>query len=473
MRKLLSILLCALGFVYTGRAVLDVEWIDENTIRVWGTGDGGSQTVVTNWLGCCTNCTLITPAELTAGMQEITNKCEDIIIFSANIVSNALDLETLTLTEQNDIATFRRFGSTVSSATPSVDLGYSFTNYIQTTDNTQAILDRNYLGNGAIGVIAVRRAALAYNDGIYDYAKNRILPYLQTVYDTIQLIISDASDSSYTASQVKGIASRYIDLSQCPCGDDGGGGGGGVGGCSCAWTAEQIMELLGYVDHIDKDQHKRFAQLAAMSNSVVNIDLRMDSYAKLVSGVLYNDATIVVDDGENSWSNVYNTGHSQLYDYDKSNILQRIELLLYSLVPNTSTNWGSATSDVSSDVDDMHDTIDNVKAYVSDANTEYTSEVNTISQKVTALFNALNFFGSGSLGNFAYGEPMQFDVYDFQFDFTNAADFRPLQQVCRTALQIFYWTAGVVFMLVFWYRVVKFTTDFALRIIHFFNNLLT
>lgn len=466
MRKFLSILLCALGFVYIGRAELEVEWIDENTIRVWGTGDGGSQTVVTNWLGCCTNCTLITPEELTAGMDSIISKCSDIVDISSNIdlfVTSCLaDLDY----KLDDISTFRRFGSGIGAGDKSI------TNYVNSVDNTQTRLDLQ-MKPSTLNQQTVRTWT-SYNNGIYDYANDSVKPFLNiSVRSNYNFIKNLNSQILPQATSISSVAEQYRNLSDCPCGDNGGGGGGGGGGGSCAWTAEQIRELLGYVDHIDQDQHKRFAQLAAVSNSVLNIDQRMDSYAKLVSGVLYNDATIVVDDGENCWSNVYNTGHSDLYDYDKSNILQRIELLLYGLVSNTSTNWGSATSDVATDVEDMQDTIDDVKASVADANTEYTSEVNTISQKVTALFNALNFFGSGSLGNFSYGEPMQFDVYDFQFDFTNAADFRPLQQVCRTALQIFYWTAGVVFMLVFWYRVVKFTTDFALRIIHFFNNLLT
>lgn len=463
MRKFLSILLCALGFVYTGRAELTVEWIDENTIVVNGYGYGNETNETA--LGSCTNCLAISPDEMRRIKSIILSTLDSVVSNLDNIVEICNSINGRIDTITSDISGFRSFGASAVYA--------DYTNYVGSAVNAQTTLDVSYMRSLGYDVSSVPGAAnrarfVSYNDGIYDYANSVVSPELSSVQSQIDGIFEESSTIQTKFNTIASIVNSITEESCQSC-----GGGTNDNSCTSCPCEEQWATLLDYIRHIDDDQHRRYIQLHDISNRVFNIDKAFDSYAKLVSGVLYQDATIVVDDGENSWSNVYNTGHSQLYDYDKSNILQRIELLLYGLVSNTSTNWGSVTSDVSSDVEDMQDTIDDVKASVADANTEYTSEVNTISQKITALFNALNFFGAGSLGNFSYGEPMQFDVYDFQFDFTNAADFRPLQQVCRTALQIFYWTAGVVFMLVFWYRVVKFTTDFALRIINFFNNLLT
>lgn len=453
--------------VLSARADLNVEWLDDNTIVVSGIGDGFVVTnVVTNAYGSCTNCVNISPDQLRAYKSSIIDECDltdadltGIITASSHIYNRMVDL-------QNDIGTFQRFLQIPVTSSSSQSNYIEFTNYVYGVDNTQTSLDRSHRPASGASQAQPRAQWMSYNNGIYDYATDYILPICTSTQNDSADIIYQAQEAQSHVAYIRTIVNS---MSEEPCecsGSCSNSNCSASGDCPCA---EQMDSILDYVKHIDDDFHVQLDSMADVTNFIP----RMDSYAKLVSGVLYNGGTIVVDDGENSWSKVYRRGESDLYDYNKSNILQRIELLLYGLVSNTSTNWGTATSDVSSDVSNLQDTIEDARSFVSDVNLEYTDEITTVYRKFIALFNALNFFGAGSLGNFAYGEPMQFDVYDFQFDFTHAADLRPLQQVCRTAMQVFYWTAGVVFLLVFWYRVVKFTTGFALRVIHFFNNLLT
>lgn len=458
------VLMC---FPLTVRAELEVEWIDPNTIRVYGYGYAPGETVVvTNWLGCCTNCTLITPAELTAGMNEIIENCDDIISLTANIVSSAGDLQSLTQAEQEDISTFRRFGGNDANSSPTSSEFILFTNYVYSFQNKQTMLDRNYAGVVSNSG-AYRRHFIAYNDGIYDYAQNHVLGYFNTVYDTTRSIISDASDSNYIASQVKGIANRYIDLSECPCGEDGGGGGGD--GSGCAWTAEQIRELLGYVDHIDQDQHKRFYQLNAMSNNVENIDKRMDSYAKLVSGVLYQDGTIELGDGE-SWTNVYFSGESENYHYDKSNILQRIELILFGMAHST-TNFTLDASSVTNELDDAaaNNVTNQFNEFSSDSTNNFLSakskleaKVNSI-KSISAMFVFWGTAGSDSPFTLGYvpnldgSEGGQYIEVGNGFLGTEVSRFR---QLCRYGFQLIWATSFLFLIWLFYVRLFKYVVIF-------------
>lgn len=464
-------------------ADLSVTWIDSNTIRVEGTGEGSGGSVVTNWLGGCTNCTAITPEELTAGMDSIIAKCNDIYNLSQQTL-HVIDLGRDRLDKFiADIDTFRRHPSEGLPPTflngSQLPLYESFTNYIITVDNTQTSLVRSIQGDNDWDPLAYKATkVMSYSVGIYDYAKNYARPYLDdSIRRDYNEINANTESTIVTAASLQSIAERYRDLPACgsPAGPGFPGGSNAIAGCSCAWTKEQVGALVDYVDHIDGDQHKRFQQLGVIVNTVTNFDARFDSYARLVSGVLYNDATIVVDDGENSWSNVYRRGHSDLYDYDRSNILQRIELLLFGVTYNTSTNWGDSVDSIEGTASEVRSKITQTEDNIRSESENLKGDIELVQEKLTTFLGHLNFFGEGNLGEFALTDPITvFDAYDFEVTSRGfASDLSNLQQISRTAFQILYWVGAALFMIWFWWGFIRFLLDHVFTILKFFNEILT
>lgn len=455
-----ALLLCQFSF-----AELNVEWIDDNTIVVTGYGYG--DTTNETALGSCTNCLAISPDE----MRAIKSRISDLLIDAETLASGcfffAVQITNRISQSLIDISGFRRFTDAPDSTPTSSDFDL-FTNYVFSVDNTQTSLDRSIiLQNGA----SARRAAISYNNGIYDYATTVVSPDLSASYADA-LSILDSEDE--LLSKIRTIGNVVNDITEESCQSC--GGGGSTTNCTSSCPCEEQWDaLLDYVRHIDEDQHKRHLQLNQISNNVFNIDKQFDSYAKLISGVLYNDATIVVDDGENSWSNVYRRGYSDLYDYDKSNILQRIELLLFGVSYNTSTNWGNSVDSVENTSDELKDNFTTAEQTIREQSDSLKDDVELIEEKFTTFVNRLNFFGSGHLGEFSLIDPVTvFEAYTFEVGSVRfASDLGTLQQVSRTCFQIFYWVSAVLFMIWFWWSFIRFIINHVFTLVKFLNNLLT
>ena len=450
---------------------LTVTWIDENTVQVSGYGNGGGD--YTNSLGSCTNCLAISPAEMAALKAQLISSINGCKSLTETINNAAYDAVLEVIRRKDEILTFQRFTDIPSTSSSTTSQFQEFTNYVYSVENSQTLLDRSHKPSAGASQTYARNPWIGYNNGIYDYATSVVYPSLSSIGANLDTVLFTNDQLS---AQLDSLRFQVNDITEESCSGSCASDGGGTNSTSCSSCPclEQWVALLDYVRHIDDDQHNRYIQLNQISNNVFNLDNQFDSYAKLVSGVLYNDATIVVDDGANSWSNVYTTGHSDLYDYNKSNILQRIELLLFGISYNTSTNWGDVTSDVESSVTDVQNHFEDVKSYVEDANDEYIDQVNDLSGKFRALWQAMNFFGAGNLSNFSLAEPSNtFGLYDMDYDFEKSADLSDLQRISRTCFQIFYWSIGIVFMLGFWWKVVTFTVNMSLRVVRFFNTLIT
>jgi hypothetical protein len=470
MKKYLAIF-ALLASVLTARAELSVEWIDDNTIRVSGYGYTVVTNVVyTNSLGTCTNCVQISPEQMLLYKTEILTACDSGLDILNAIKGDAYSIWTNCSSQIDEIGTFQKFDD--APVEWSSTFNVPFTNYVYTVDNSQTMLDRQVrvvLNNNA----SFNRWA-SYNNGIYDYATQYVTPILDECGRSASTIIQNSLDAEVELRTVKSLVSSMSETA-CECQGDGAGscpnpdGGGDSGYCPCV---EQLDAIKDYVEHIDDDFH---VQLQNMSD-VTNFIPRMDAYAKIISGVLYNDGTIVVDDGENSWSNVYRRGESDLYDYDKSNILQRIELLVFGLTSlSSSTNWGNV-GDVESDVLDVQEKIEDVGEVIAQNHQDISTNINTIKGKIQSLFNTLNFFGAGSLSEFALNDPytiQHFGNYSFEVTSNDVESLGALRSIFRTCFQVFYWVSGICFMIFFWYWIISFTIKHVLGLLRFFNNLLT
>lgn len=448
------------------RADLNVEWIDDNTIVVSGIGDGYVVTnVVTNAYGSCTNCVNISPDQLRQYKSDILSSCDD-ADYELELAQFSLSaITTRCMVMQDEIPTFRRIASYPGGTSPTQSQLDEYTNYVYSVDNTQTRLDISHSGSRLRS-----SASVSYNNGVYDYATGYVLPMVQDTYNDSVMVYSNVDTAKSKLVTIRNVVNS---MSEEPCECSGGScsnsNSSASGDCPCA---EQMDAILDYVKHIDDDFHVQLENMADVTNFIP----RMDAYAKTVSGVLYNNGTIVVDDGDNSWSNVYRRGESDLYDYDKSNILQRIELLVFGLTSlSSSTNWGHV-GDVESDVVDVQYKMDEIDDVISENHETIKGNINTIKGKLQSLFNTLNFFGAGSLSEFALTDPFtvsHFGNYTIEVRSSNVDSLQSLRNVFRTCFQVFYWVSGICFMIAFWYWIISFTIKHVLMLLRFFNQLLT
>lgn len=451
------VLMCAF---LTVRADLNVEWIDENTIRVTGYGNGGEGTVVTNYLGSCTNCLAISSEEMHAIKTRIINKIDTDVLGILGSVSNYANYCQSKLGYLNtDIGSFRRF-TTAPDGSPSQSDFEAFTNYVYSVDNTQTSLDKQHrLQSGS----SARRAIISYNNGIYDYANN-ILSDLNEMYERVNYICDDVPVVADHVLTVRSIVDSITE-EDCNC-SSGSGGSCDSAGCPCQ---EQMESILDYLDHIDDDQHKRYVQLTGISNHVSNVDTALDSYAKLVSRVLYNDSAIVLGDDE-TWTNVYFSGESENYSYDKSNILQRIELILFGMAHST-TNFSIDASSVTNQLDDT--AANNVTNQFNEFSSDSTNSFLNAKEKIEAKVNSIKsisamfvFWGSaGSYSPFTLGYVPNLDgtgggQYIEVGNGFLGSEVSRFRQLCRYGFQLIWATSFLFLIWLFYVRLFKYVVIF-------------
>lgn len=474
---------------------LVVEWIsaEEVVIRggTLGGGDGtGNYKVITNFFGECTNCVNIAPEDLRVFKFQINDLCETLKESFAEILNLAQEIQEKAHDAINEISHYVRFDIS-SQSTISISSNYYYEIIRQDYDlsyihGNQGELTYNYFSQlgGFQGSTAVQnnrlRMSVAYSNGIYDFSNNVDVP-------TYNQIISKASEIEMDAQMRVGIADQIDFLTQglsedpCQCSGgsgDGCNGGSGSGGgsfdCPCK---EQLEALRDYTSHIDDDLHLQKQHLVEMKEHLGNVDDRLKSYCDAITSVFLNDGTIVVDTGANSWTSVYNNGYSELYGYNKSNILQRIELLLYGLAFSSSSST-NLDADVSTSMEDYDDRVsqssDDALSTIEGAADDYQNDVRSVGDALGELWSNLNFLGAGQLQNFSLMEPTRvFDEYDLEFEFTRSSDFSDLRTIVRTSFQVFYLLSTLVFIIVFWVKVVRFIYDKSLFVLDFFNKVLT
>lgn len=326
-----------------------VDRLNDNTVVVSGTGEGDTPTVViTNVVGVCTNCVAITPAELAAGVVQLKSAYRNIMSDASVNKDIARSMQSHCAEKQADISKYYgplpSYGGNANAYITSLRSYY--TEVVQGDHGTQTVLTTNY-SQSATGLSASLKnlCAATYAGGIYDYATTYVSPSLasmsesaydiqlgsENIYDEIaglELLI-DRLDSAEPCTNV----TDYVGVT-LP------GGGGSSTNVSCC-CREQLDALLEYVQHIDADQHKRFVQLASISNNVHSISMKMDKYGRQIVDAFYTDYNAIPDGTD--WRTLYLSGSPTGWGYNPTNVLERLEALLYGL-SGVSTNAGEFAS---------------------------------------------------------------------------------------------------------------------------------
>lgn len=345
---------------------------DGNRVEVIG-GGSGDPVVVTNFWGVCTNCVAMSPDSCRTLKQGLIYGSEDALSRIRSVFSDSVSVLQSINALQSDISTFRFLGSTAMGNGATWE---ELTNYVFSVDNSQTLILKERIPSSAPSA-AYRRAWFAYNNGIYDYAQT-LASSLDSQYAFVSSIEYNAADAEVYVSNVKAAANDMV-CDECqPEYEPGGpppGGGSGGGSDTGRWCTEEqgeaIIELLGDLKTWAERQH---SQLSSISNYV------RSSYETLRSG-LFSDYT-AIPRGED-WQTLYLQGQPTGWGYEPTNILQRIEVLLYG-ISGISTNVSERLEDTTPSAED---TVDDV----SDATASIVTDADGTS--ATTLGNAVvNFF---------------------------------------------------------------------------------
>lgn len=484
---------CADGEVNYGG--LEVTWIDANTIRITGGtlgpgNDAPHETVVTNFFGTCTNCVNISPSELRDFKVSIAAVCSNARDLYNDTLQLAQSIQEICINAVDEISHYVRFDITAQT---SISMSSNYYNEVVRQNpsdysyvhGTQGRLTHDYFSElgGDQGSTAVRggrlRMVVAYSNAIYDYGNYAEAPTYSQIRAKAAQIETNAANELGVFDAIENLVDSLSE-EPCQCSDGScspGGGGSGSGGtsfdCPCK---EQLEALKSYTSSIAHDVHLQYEHLVEMKAHLGSIDSQLKSYADAITSVFLNDGTIFVDSGANSWSNVYVNGYSELYGYNKSNILQRIELLLYGLAfaSSSSTNAEIEISVIEDSNERLDSAFDDALSTIDEVNEDYESHVSSVGSALRDLWSNLNFLGAGQLQNFSLMEPTRvFDEYDLEFEFSRAADFSDLRTIVRTSFQVFYLLGSLAFIIVFWLKVVNFIYEKTLFVLDFFNKVLT
>lgn len=338
---------------------------DGTRVQVVGGGSGGEpvQLVVTNFWGVCTNCVSMSPSEC----EQLKSDLDDYVHWAESDLSSARyyadNVRAYLGTVYVDIDSFQRCRPMGVSGSSSVSEWVPFTNYLFSVDNSQTSLVKSQPGLSVANTPYSRARYIIYNDGIYDYAQN-----LKSEFRDQENNLDYSIEYMYYVSErLDSISSKVaeIECTECqpeyqPGGSSGGGSGGGSGvltnGNWC--TFEQGEAIKGLLGDLRKWAERQHGQLSAISNYVKS------SYETLHSG-LYSDYNSIPR-GED-WQTLYLEGQPTGWGYDPTNILQRIEVLLYG-ISGISTNVEERLEDTTPDAESTAEDINNsVASVVTDA----------------------------------------------------------------------------------------------------------
>lgn len=328
-----------------------------SSIEVIG-GGSGEPVVVTNFWGVCTNCVAMSPGDcesLKSSIEaELTLALQDILLVSSNARTVYLSVTNM----EADISTFRRFGH-VGNSTEVREVWPEVENYFNTVSNTQSSLVKSFWLNSA-GNTYSKSNAIGFNDGIYDYAQSLTFP-LSSQREYLASAISSADQVERRIDDLRANVEDNLVCDECQPeyvpGDSPGGGSGGGSGTGRWCTEEQGTAIIELLRELQVWADRQHAQLSSISNYV------RASYDTLRSG-LYSDYT-AIPRGEN-WQDLYLNGQPTAWGYDPTNIIQRIEVLLYG-ISGISTNTASLEDTTPSAEDTVDDVSDAAASISTDA----------------------------------------------------------------------------------------------------------
>lgn len=461
LRSLLSAVKMLLFALTLNVWALDITWIDSNTVQISGYGQGGEgeqPTVVTNFIGTCTNCVAISRGELDTLCDTIDSSVRTILQKQVEIHDLCFAVENECEEKVEEITGFSRFNYVSYS-----DSIGAFTNYCDSSpQNTQKSLTKSVNDAGATyppQSAAGLRRFIMYSNGIYDYATQYSRPFLQSTYSKVQTIRQTAESVSDSLSAINGVNAQLRAVPICSNEPDYIAPSNGHSGCS--WTVEQTEAVVQLLTDIKADSDRQLATLRGISNNVGAIESNIRSYGEFLRNTLsQGNGTIRLANNETPLD-IYTAETAQQYDYNHSNILQRIELLLYNL--SYSTN---APSDVIDEIDDAtkdnpdegdvqkakDDSLDQISSGI-DSSENKLNQVKQLWTNLLGLLQSLN----GSINSIDLGEISWDDKSTVLGDGAIAQDdFKTTAlNLLRLVFGVLYWLGAAAFIYYFYVRVLR------------------
>lgn len=307
-------------------------------------GGGNGDVVITNVVGVCTNCVAMSP-------QYVRNWKETALTEISFIDSELSSARMYARTITNDLYAVAHAGDGLQYFTGTYASAAERNAFVddQIVPNSSSLVytaaaagfnsnssgDTFPYGSSANRVSAVLgcwNGALAYANQVAPTARDSI-EYAEAIegsvgyviderLPTMRVMIGDLSDEECTA--------------QWDGGNDGGGSGATTNSLSGNWCTydqgEAIKELLGDLKEWGR---QAVARLSAISNFT-------EQTVRTLRSGLFSDYTAIPEGTD--WQTVYLQGQPTGWGYDPTNILQRLEMLVYG-ISGIATNSDAFTSD--------------------------------------------------------------------------------------------------------------------------------
>lgn len=439
-----------------------------SAVRVVGGGSGGGDSVVTNIVGVCTNCVAMSP-EYVADW-----KAEAVRIIGTEgdydgLLENARNTVTYSQVIQSYLAAYTNTYPVsglqyASGSTASYPLLAQITNFLSSVSSTskpvtvannvtgttrEQVLDFPGNNNTKHGLAWRQKymacydgAATAYND-VAQSANSSVFAAqdietqataIQSGLRTLRTMVDGLSDEECTAQYSPGDGS----------GGEGSGGGGSltnqVNGNWCTYDqGEAIKELLTDIKKWEKDQ---ISYLQSVSNYLFSIDASIKS-------ALFSRYTHIPTESNmgDTWQDVYLAGQPTQWGYEPTNILQRIELLIYGMsgVGTNNTDVAEATGVDPDEAETAGDEANEAIDELSVGDSAATSDVRSIMDALTSFFRTFNgltgdrFSGQTAMGSYSVeiGE-RRYDVPALAIDQESSNMANVVQSACRAFLTCAY-----------------------------------
>lgn len=324
---------------------------------------------------------------------------------------------------------------------------------------------RLYYVSGSISDLMSEGDSLAAvgDNSIANYYYNSVKPVLYSAEFLLQESQDNVDRLSESVVNLSSI-NNLIVCDSCTASFDGpptnsvpGGGGGTVSGgsctnCVCKEQLEAILKVLKGKTTIVEDETR---EVESIASTVDRIKTSFNAFRKYMKDIFEGHTHITITDG--NWTNVYLTGHASGFDYNKSNVLERIELLLWSLTslntPSNTTSYldGKEINGVGDAIDEGLDSLKSDIVYA-------TNNIAGFHSSLVRLVSALQPIGSSDGGfsrtflghtEFDLGDT-HFDVPDLVADYDNLSDAQGFFDALRLSFQVLYLAGSAYCIWVFW-----------------------
>lgn len=212
--------------------------------------------------------------------------------------------------------------------------------------------------HSSAGQTTVNRVWVSAWDGAVEYGK-QVQPVLYQANNALATIDNEAAEAQLRMSQLTGLVS---DLPEEPCCENVTNDLGQVtNGCNNVYqgrwcTEEQGDAIIRLLGEIDTWTERNFYQLTNISASVKRIQSTLDS-------VYFHSAGVPAD---TDWAFTY-FAQEQTDWYNPSNVLERIELLLYGMVGGSNSVAAVAGDPDDVDPDELRSALDDLATDAEDA----------------------------------------------------------------------------------------------------------